>query len=113
MPRGSRVVRSWQCQDVCEVVVGCELTMDQPGYGHHEVFGDGWRASTGPGRDGWGGHVDVCSLHELVANWESGEMVDCRMMYIEVGEGLYQVDVCLLSVRGVGLLFEIRESRPT
>jgi hypothetical protein len=40
-------------------------------------------------------------------------MVDCRMMYIEVGEGLYQVDVCLLSVRGVGLLFEIRESRPT
>jgi hypothetical protein len=49
----------------------------------------------------------------LVANWESGEMVDCRMMYIEVGEGLYQVDVCLLSVRGVGLLFEIRESRPT
>jgi hypothetical protein len=23
------------------VVVGCELAMDQPGCGHHEVFGDG------------------------------------------------------------------------
>jgi hypothetical protein len=48
---------------------------------------------------------DVCSLHELVANWwKSGETEDCRMMYFEVGEGLHRADVCLLSARGVGLL---------
>jgi hypothetical protein len=64
------------------------------------------------GRYGWGGHVNVCSLHELVANWKFGEMVHCRVMHF-VGEGLCWVDACFVAVIGVGLLFDMRESRPT